>query len=60
VIHAATEGSNAQLHRLLEKYPEHVRLHLERSAIQIVGCYGRVEAHIPVTQETLEDLLEHR
>lgn len=57
VIYAATHGRSAELHRLMTHHPGKILLYEARSAIQIVGCDGRIDTHIPVTAEVAGALL---
>ena len=59
LIQAATNGETARLLQMLEKYPDKIHLHTTRSAIQVSGCDGRVDTHIPLPGRIVTELLEH-
>lgn len=51
----ASEGNGAELAEILADYPDNVRWHAPRSALQVTRC-GRIIAHIPLAATQVASL----
>lgn len=56
VVEQVLASNGDELRRLLQDQSDHLLLNVERQAVQVLGCHGALEAHIPLTAEQLSSL----
>jgi hypothetical protein len=60
VQNAIERGNLTELRSLLESEPARARVNMERSAIQVGNCQGRIVGHYPISGELLTRLMSPR